>query len=506
MSACSAIASALAGKMTLTVDRTACGREYTVRDVSRADFGRLQIQLAESEMPGLIACRKEFGASQPLRGARITGCLHLTAPTAVLVETLTALGASVRWCSSDAFSTEDHVAAAVARDSASVFAWKGQSIQALDWGQLGGPDLLIDDAGDATLFIHEGVRAEEEHERCGKLPADQGSSVLSQFFDNERSRVILQLIRDAINANPRRFRKTQERLVGVSIQTSVGIRRLFRLQENANLLFPAFNISGASTTKSIDEIHGVHQSSIDGLMRALDHVALGGKVAVVVGYGRTGKGCAMGLKGAGARVIVVEINPIRALEALMEGFNVRNFENVVPEGDVFITATGNRDVITVDHMRRMKNNAIVGNLGQFANEIDVEGLKNSPCVRRIVMKPFVSDLFFFQDSDRGIIVLAEGRKFNFASAPGNPSFVRSLPFTSHVMAQIELWNERRSPKYEQRVYLLPRVFDEKVARLHLDQLGAELSQLNREQATYVNISIEGPFKLPKCGCQGRQVR
>ncbi|KAL8140843.1 hypothetical protein V2J09_006864 [Rumex salicifolius] len=487
-----------APKMSLVVERSHAGREFRVRDISQADYGRLQIQLAESEMPGLVACRSEFGPSKPLRGTRITGSLHVTSQTAVLVETLNALGATVRWCSSDAYSTQDHAAAALARDSASVFAWKGQSPQeywwsvekALDWGRESGPQLLIDDGGDLTFFIHEGVRIEEEHERLGRLPEIKS-------VENERSRIMFQVIRDVIKADPRRFRKIRESLVGVSELTSIGLRRLYQLQQNKALLFPAISVNEAITSR-IESIYGSRQSFLNSFMRATDHVALAGKTAIVFGYGEVGRGVALGLQGIGAQVIVAEINPIRAFEAHMEGFSVRTVEDVVSKADIFVTATMNKNVITVQHMKQMKNNAIVLNVGQFENEIDFEGLKTSHGVQRVTIKPFIKDRFTFPDSNRGIFVLAEGRKLNFVSGSGSPSFLRSFSFTNHLMALVELWNERKSSNYERQVYVLPRHLEQKVARQHLSHLGARVSTLTSEQASYLNVPIEGPYGPRNC--------
>ncbi|KAL8140667.1 hypothetical protein V2J09_006688 [Rumex salicifolius] len=485
--------SALA-RITREVEKTTSGREFRVRDTSLADYGRRQIQLAESRMPGLTACRSEFGASQPLRGTRITGFLHMNAQTAVMIETLTALGAAVRWSSSNPFSTEDHAAAAVARDSASVFAWKGQSLEdywwsldkALDWGRESGPHLLVDEGGDATLFIHEGVKLEEEFERSGRFPE-------SAFVEKESTRIMQQVIRDSIKLNPRRFRSIREGIVGVSEHTSFGIRRLNQLQNENNLFFPAINVNDAALRR-IESIHGSYQSFLEALLRATDHATIPGSVAVVLGFGDVGRGCATSLRRAGAQVFVTEIDPSRALEAVMEGFPVRTLEDVVSQADFFVTATMNRDVITVRHMRQMKNDAIILNAGLYENEIDVEGLKAYRGVRRVMLKPLVSDRFVFSESNRGIIVISEGRRLSFGSASGQPSFVRSCSLTNHVMAQLELWRERASPKYQRRVYAFPRHLDEKVARQHLDKLGVRLTKLSNEQADYLNVPIEGPYK------------
>ncbi|KAJ0094016.1 hypothetical protein Patl1_26083 [Pistacia atlantica] len=430
--------------MALLVEKTTSGREYKVKDMSQADFGRLEIELAEVEMPGLMACRTEFGPSQPFKGARITGSLHMTIQTAVLIETLTALGAEVRWCSCNIFSTQDHAAAAIARDSAAVFAWKGETLQeywwcterALDWGPGGGPDLIVDDGGDATLLIHEGVKAEEIYEKTGKLP-DPAST------DNAEFQIVLTIIRDGLKADPKKYHKMKERLVGVSEETTTGVKRLYQMQANGTL----FSITCMDAGHSLP----------DGLMRATD-VMIAGKVAVVCGYGDVGKGCAAALKQAGARVIVTEIDPICALQALMEGLQVLTLEDVVSEADIFVTTTGNKDIIMVDHMKKMKNNAIVCNIGHFDNEIDMLGLETYP----------------------GIIVLAEGRLMNLGCATGHPSFVMSCSFTNQVIAQLELWKEKSSGKYEKKVYVLPKHLDEKVAALHLGKLGAKLTKLSKD--------------------------
>ncbi|CAI0437679.1 unnamed protein product [Linum tenue] len=420
--------------------------------MSQADFGRLELELAEVEMPGLISCRTEFGPSQPFKGARITGSLHMTIQTAVLIETLTALGAEVRWCSCNIFSTQDHAAAAIARDSAAVFAWKGETLQeywwcterALDWGPGGGPDLIVDDGGDATL------------------------------------------------GDPKKYHKMKERLVGVSEETTTGVKRLYQMQANGTLLFPAINVNDSVTKSKFDNLYGCRHSLPDGLMRATD-VMIAGKVAVICGYGDVGKGCAAAMKQAGARVIVTEIDPICALQALMEGLQVLTLEDVVSEADIFCTTTGNKDIIMVDHMRKMKNNAIVCNIGHFDNEIDMHGLETFPGVKRITIKP-QTDRWVFPDTKSGVIVLAEGRLMNLGCATGHPSFVMSCSFTNQVIAQLELWNERSSGKYEKKVYVLPKHLDEKVAALHLGKLGAKLTKLTKDQSDYISIPVEGPYK------------
>ncbi|MFS7907757.1 putative adenosylhomocysteinase [Helianthus anomalus] len=521
--------------MALTVEKTSTGREYKVKDMSLADFGRLELELAEVEMPGLMSCRTEFGPSQPFKGARITGSLHMTIQTGVLIETLTALGAEVRWCSCNIFSTQDHAAAAIARDSAAVFAWKGETLQeywwcterALDWGPGGGPDLIVDDGGDATLLIHEGVKAEEEFEKTGKLP-DPSST------DNAEFQIVLSIIKEGLATDPKKYHKMKERLVGVSEETTTGVKRLYQMQANGTLLFPAINVND-SVTKSkficvgmfvfrgilsnrwcaqikfdiwfrssvtdicltlmeyaFDNLYGCRHSLPDGLMRATD-VMIAGKVAVVCGYGDVGKGCAAAMKQAGARVIVTEIDPICALQATMEGLQVLTLDDVVSEADIFVTTTGNKDIIMVSDMKKMKNNAIVCNIGHFDNEIDMLGLETYPGVQRITIKP-QTDRWVFPETKTGIIVLAEGRLMNLGCATGHPSFVMSCSFTNQVIAQLELWNEKNTGKYKKEVYVLPKHLDEKVAALHLGKLGAKLTKLTKDQADYISVPVEGPYK------------
>ncbi|KAJ8475821.1 hypothetical protein OPV22_019548 [Ensete ventricosum] len=453
--------------MALLVEKTSAGREYKVKDLSQADFGRLEIELAEVEMPGLMSCRAEFGPSQPFAGARISGSLHMTIQTAVLIETLTALGAEVRWCSCNIFSTQDHAAAAIARDSAAVFAWKGETLaeywwcteRCLDWGPSGGPDLIVDDGGDATLLIHEGVKAEEEFEKTGKLP-DPAST------DNAEFQIVLGIIRDGLKVDPKKYRRMKERLVGVSEETTTGVKRLYQMQASGALLFPAINVNDSVTKSKFDNLYGCRHSLPDGLMRATD-IMIAGKVAVVCGYGDVGKGCAAALKQAGARVIVTEIDPICALQALMEGLPVLTLEDVVSEADIFVTTTGNKDIIM--------------------------GLEAYPGVKRITIKP-QTDRWVFPETNAGIIVLAEGRLMNLGCATGHPSFVMSCSFTNQVIAQLELWKERSTGKYEKKVYVLPKHLDEKVAALHLGKLGAKLTKLTPSQAEYISVPVEGPYK------------
>ncbi|PQQ05553.1 adenosylhomocysteinase [Prunus yedoensis var. nudiflora] len=447
--------------MALSVEKSSSGREYKVKDMSQADFGRLEIELAEVEMPGLISCRTEFGPSQPFKGARITGSLHMTIQTAVLIETLTALGAEVRWSTGGAPSAPSTGAPG------------------------GGPDLIVDDGGDATLLIHEGVKAEEEFEKSGKLP-DPAST------DNQEFQLVLTIIRDGLKTDPKRYHKMKDRLVGVSEETTTGVKRLYQMQASGALLFPAINVNDSVTKSKFDNLYGCRHSLPDGLMRATD-VMIAGKVSVVCGYGDVGKGCAAALKQAGSRVIVTEIDPICALQALMEGLQVLPLEDAVSEADIFVTTTGNKDIIMVDHMRKMKNNAIVCNIGHFDNEIDMHGLETYPGVKRITIKP-QTDRWVFPETNTGIIILAEGRLMNLGCATGHPSFVMSCSFTNQVIAQLELWNERKSGKYEKKVYVLPKHLDEKVAALHLGKLGAKLTKLSKEQADYISVPVEGPYK------------
>nr|GMD59889.1 adenosylhomocysteinase [Ipomoea batatas]GMD67976.1 adenosylhomocysteinase [Ipomoea batatas]GMD72337.1 adenosylhomocysteinase [Ipomoea batatas] len=451
--------------MALTVEKTTSGREYKVKDMSQADFGRLELELAEVEMPGLMACRAEFGPSQPFKGARITGSLHMTIQTAVLIETLTALGAEGETLQEYWWCTE----------------------RALDWGPGGGPDLIVDDGGDATLLIHEGVKAEEEYAKNGTVP-DPSST------DNAEFQIVLTIIRDGLKADPKKYTRMKERLVGVSEETTTGVKRLYQMQENGTLLFPAINVNDSVTKSKFDNLYGCRHSLPDGLMRATD-VMIAGKVAVVCGYGDVGKGCAAALKQAGARVIVTEIDPICALQALMEGLQVLTLEDVVSDADIFVTTTGNKDIIMVSHMKKMKNNAIVCNIGHFDNEIDMQGLETYPGVKRITIKP-QTDRFVFPETNTGIIVLAEGRLMNLGCATGHPSFVMSCSFTNQVIAQLELWKEKSTGKYEKKVYVLPKHLDEKVAALHLGKLGARLTKLSPEQAAYISVPVEGPYKPP----------
>ena len=473
------------------------GREpFKVADLSLAEWGRKEIDLAEQEMPGLMALREEYRGQKPLAGAKIMGSLHMTVQTAVLIETLVELGADVRWVSCNIFSTQDHAAAAVVVGrngtpdeprGVPVFAWKGETLeeywwcteQALLWPDGSGPNLLLDDGGDATLLVHKGL----EFEKAGRVPDFDPEN------DPEEWGVILDLLRRIQAEDFGRWERTAAGIRGVSEETTTGVMRLYEMERNGTLLFPAINVNDSVTKSKFDNIYGCRHSVIDGLNRATD-VMIGGKVAVVCGYGEVGKGCAQALRGQGARVIVTEIDPICALQAAMEGYEVDTLENVVGTADIFITATGNKDIITADHMARMKDKAIVGNIGHFDNEIDMAGLKKVPGIKKTNIKPQY-DMWTFPDG-HSVMILAEGRLLNLGCATGHPSFVMSASFTNQVMAQIELHQNAES--YERKVYVLPKKLDEKVARLHLDKLGVKLTRLTPKQAEYIGVSPEGPYK------------
>jgi adenosylhomocysteinase len=460
-------------------------QDFKVADLGLAEYGRKEISLAEHEMPGLMRTREEFAAEQPLKGARITGSLHMTVQTAVLIETLVALGAEVRWASCNIFSTQDHAAAAIAEAGIPVFAWKGETLeeywwcieQSLAWPNEDGPNMILDDGGDATLLVHKGV----EYEAAGAVPDPAGA-------DSNEMRIILELLERSLAENPDRFTRMSKGIMGVTEETTTGVHRLYEFARDGKLLFPAINVNDSVTKSKFDNLYGCRHSLIDGINRATD-VMIGGKVAVVCGFGDVGKGCAESLRGQGARVIVTEIDPICALQAAMEGFEVRTLDEVVESADIFITATGNRDVINVGHMARMKHQAIVGNIGHFDNEIDMAGLESSGA-ERVTIKPQV-DEWTFSDG-HSIIVLSEGRLLNLGNATGHPSFVMSNSFTNQTIAQIELFG--KNEEYERQVYVLPKHLDEKVARLHLDALGVSLTQLTPEQAAYIGVPVEGPYK------------
>ena len=469
---------------------------FKVADLSLAEWGRKEIELAEQEMPGLMALREEYRGQKPLAGAKIAGSLHMTVQTAVLIETLVELGADVRWASCNIFSTQDHAAAAVVVGRTGtpdeprgvpVFAWKGETLeeywwcteQALLWPDGSGPTAIVDDGGDATLLVHKGV----EFERAGRVPDFDPEN------DPEEWGVVLELLRRVQREDFGRWQRIAAGIRGVSEETTTGVHRLYEMQKNGTLLFPAINVNDSVTKSKFDNIYGCRHSLIDGLNRATD-VMLAGKVAVVCGYGEVGKGCAQALRGQGARVIVTEIDPICALQAAMEGYEVKTLEDVVEFADIFITATGNCDVITVEHMARMKDKAIIGNIGHFDNEIDMAGLKKVPGIKRTNIKPQY-DMWTFPDG-HSVLILAEGRLLNLGCATGHPSFVMSASFTNQVLAQIEL--HQNADKYERKVYVLPKKLDEKVARLHLDKLGVKLTRLTPKQAAYIGVPVDGPYK------------
>jgi adenosylhomocysteinase len=480
--------------MTTTVPLT----DFKVADLGLAAFGRKEIQLAEHEMPGLMATRREYADSQPLQGARVTGSLHMTIQTAVLIETLVALGAEVRWASCNIFSTQDHAAAAVVvgpdgtpedPQGVPVFAWKGETLeeywwcadQALSWGGgdgLDGPNMILDDGGDATLLVHNGA----EYEAAGTVP-DPSTA------DSDELRVVLTLLTRSLQEDPQRFTRMAAQIKGVTEETTTGVHRLYQFAEQGKLLFPAINVNDSVTKSKFDNKYGCRHSLIDGINRATD-VLIGGKVAVICGYGDVGKGCAESLRGQGARVVITEIDPICALQAAMDGYQVARLEDVLGTADIFITATGNLGVITAAHMSQMKHQAIVGNIGHFDNEIDMAGLAAIDGIKRINVKPQVDEWQF--PGGRTIIVLSEGRLLNLGNATGHPSFVMSNSFTNQVIAQIELFGS--SDSYDKRVYTLAKHLDEKVARLHLDALGVRLTELSPGQAAYLGVPVDGPYK------------
>jgi adenosylhomocysteinase len=473
--------------------------DYKVADLSLNTFGRKEIELAEHEMPGLMAMREQYGASKPLKGARIAGSLHMTIQTAVLIETLVELGASVRWVSCNIFSTQDHAAAAAvvgpngtvdAPAGVPVFAWKGESLEEYWWcteqlfrwpdghGGTIGPNAILDDGGDATLLVHKGV----EFENAGAVP-DPSTA------DSEEFEVVLEVLGRQLKADNRYWHNIAADIIGVTEETTTGVHRLYQMMESGSLLFPAINVNDSVTKSKFDNLYGCRHSLIDGINRATD-VMIAGKVAVVCGYGDVGKGCAQSLRGQGARVLVTEVDPICALQALMEGYQVVRLDDVVGDADIFVTCTGNHNIITAADMMRMKHNAIVGNIGHFDNEIDMAGLAKTPGVERITIKPQV-DEWKFADG-HSIIVLAEGRLLNLGCATGHPSFVMSNSFTNQTIAQVELFTHQDF--YERKVYTLPKHLDEKVARLHLDKLGAKLTVLTEHQASYIGVPVDGPYK------------
>ncbi|MGC8924508.1 MAG: adenosylhomocysteinase [Calditerrivibrio sp.] len=460
-------------------------QDYKVKDISLWEFGRKEIEIAEQEMPGLMAIRKKYAKDKPLKGARISGSLHMTIQTAVLIETLVDLGAEVRWSSCNIFSTQDHAAAAIAKAGVPVFAWKGETLeeywwcieQALTFPGGKGPNLIVDDGGDATLMVHLGYKAE------------QNPSSIEYNTDSEDEKELLKRLNTILNSNPQKWHNTLKELYGVSEETTTGVHRLYQMKEKGELLIPAINVNDSVTKSKFDNIYGCRESLLDGIKRAMD-VMIAGKVAVVCGYGEVGKGSAQALRGQGARVIVTEIDPICALQAAMEGYQVTTVEDTLGIADIYVTATGNKDVITIDHMSKMKDQAIVCNIGHFDNEIQVAQLEAYPGIKKINIKPQV-DKYTFPDG-HSIYLLAEGRLVNLGCASGHPSFVMSASFSNQVLAQLDLWKNKE--KYKPDVYILPKHLDEEVARLHLEKIGVKLTRLTEEQAKYIGVSVDGPYK------------
>jgi adenosylhomocysteinase len=458
-------------------------QDYKVRDIQLADWGRKEIALAEHEMPGLMALRKKYGATKPLKGAKITGSLHMTIQTAVLIETLVELGAEVRWASCNIFSTQDHAAAAIAAAGIPVFAWKGESLeeywwcteQALTFPGGKGPDQIVDDGGDATLMVIKGYEAENN------------PNILNVDLEQEDEIQLYKALKRILTEDPQRWHRAVSSLKGVSEETTTGVHRLYQMMEQGKLLFPAINVNDSVTKSKFDNLYGCRESLPDGIKRATD-IMLAGKKVVVLGYGDVGKGSARSFIGYGSRVTVTEIDPICALQATMEGFAVKTVEDMLPEGDIYVTTTGNRDVITIEHMLKMKDKAIVCNIGHFDNEIQVDKLMHYPGIKRVNINPQV-DQFIFPDG-HSIILLSEGRLVNLGNATGHPSFVMSNSFTNQTLAQLELWQK----KYELGVYRLPKNLDEEVARLHLEHVGAKLTKLSKEQADYIGVPVDGPYK------------
>ena len=457
--------------------------KYKIKDISLAELGRKEIEIAEKEMPGLMSLRLKYGASKPLRGARITGSLHMTVQTAVLIETLVELGADVRWASCNIFSTQDHAAAAMAASGIPVFAWKGETLEEYWWCTLQalsfpggqGPTLIVDDGGDATLMVHKGYQAENN------------ASILDKKASNKEEAIILDLLKKTLSEDPSKWHRAVKELRGISEETTTGVHRLYQMMESNELLVPAINVNDSVTKSKFDNLYGCHESLADGIKRATD-VMLAGKVVVVCGFGDVGKGSARSMRGYGARVLVTEIDPICALQAAMEGFEVTTMEEALAEANVFVTATGNKDVVTAEHMSKMKDQAIVCNIGHFDNEIQMEELENWPGIRRVNIKPQV-DKYIFPDGHE-IFILAEGRLVNLGCATGHPSFVMSNSFTNQVLAQIDLWKN----SYDIGVYTLPKHLDEEVARLHLEKIGVKLTKLTPDQASYLGIPEQGPYK------------
>jgi len=458
---------------------------YKVADLSQAEFGRKEIELAEKEMPGLMSVREKYSKTKPLKGAKIMGSLHMTIQTAVLIETLVALGAKVRWASCNIYSTQDHAAAAIAKSGVSVFAWKGETLKdywwctqnALNFGDGQGPDLIVDDGGDATLMVHKGAEIERSPELLSKDYSKEG----------EDMRELMVALKELHAKQADRWTKVAEGVKGVSEETTTGVHRLYQMMEEKKLLFPAINVNDSVTKSKFDNLYGCRESLADGIKRGTD-IMIAGKVVVVCGHGDVGKGCAQSMKSYGARVLVTEIDPICALQAAMEGYEVTTIEDAIAKGDIFVTTTGNKDIIKIDHMKKMKDNAIVCNIGHFDNEIQVEQLEKFPGIKEMNIKPQV-DKFTFPDG-HSIILLSKGRLVNLGNATGHPSFVMSNSFTNQVLAHIELWTK----DYELGVHVLPKKLDEEVARLHLDKLGVKLTKMTKEQSKYVGIPVEGPYK------------
>ena len=461
------------------------GDNYKIKDIKLADFGRKELDIAEKEMPGLINAREKYGSKKPLKGARITGSLHMTIQTAVLIETLVELGASVRWASCNIFSTQDHAAAAIAKTGVPVFAWKGESLKdywwctqkALDFGNGKGPTLIVDDGGDATLMVHKGFEIEKNPELLKKDYSKEG----------EDFRELMNLLKEFYKKDPNYWHRISRDIKGVSEETTTGVHRLYQMMEKKTLLFPAFNVNDSVTKSKFDNLYGCRESLLDGIKRATD-VMIAGKVAVVCGYGDVGKGCCQSLRGQGARVIVTEVDPICALQAAMEGYEVKTVEDAFGEANIYVTATRNRDIITAEHMEKMKDQSIVCNIGHFDNEIQVSRLNEIKGIKKINIKPQV-DKYVFPDGHE-IFILAEGRLVNLGCATGHPSFVMSNSFTNQVLAQIELWTK----EHKVGVYMLPKMLDEEVARLHLKKLGVKLTKLSKKQAEYIGVKQEGPYK------------
>ena len=459
--------------------------EYKIKDIGLADFGRKELDIAEKEMPGLMAVREKYGPQKLLEGARIMGSLHMTVQTAVLIETLKELGADIRWASCNIFSTQDHAAAAIAKSGVPVFAWKGETLKeywscaekALDFGDGKGPHLIVDDGGDATLMVHKGVEVENNPELFDKDYSEKG----------EDFRELMICLKEIYARDNNRWTRISKDVKGVSEETTTGVHRLYQMMENGTLLFPAFNVNDSVTKSKFDNLYGCRESLADGIKRATD-VMVAGKTVVVCGYGDVGKGCCQSMKGFGARVIVNEVDPICALQAVMEGYEVKPIEDALDEGNIYVTATGNCDVITAEHMKKMKDQAIVCNIGHFDNEIQVGKLEGIPGIKKINIKPQV-DKYVFPDGHE-IFMLAEGRLVNLGCATGHPSFVMSNSFTNQCLAQMELWNK----EHEIGVYMLPKILDEEVARLHLEKLGVKLTKLSQKQAGYIGVKIEGPYK------------